>query len=347
MCDTGPFCATSGIICSWCSPDPVKRQSVTDNKIDSRPAAPGIELRCPVCYAISGSGVTLSDGGKCRSCEFQFEQHGGILCALPPSRQKAYERFLEEYSRIRHAEGRGSDEAAYYLALPYRDLTGKNSGQWMIRGRTYRYFEKRLLPEFEKRVELDILDLGAGTGWLSYRLALRKHRPVAVDILVDELDGLGAAHHYETALRRRFPLVMAEFDNLPFSDSQFDLAVFNSSLHYSTDYHKTLTEAKRCLKPSGCLIVLDSPIYKKHEHGEKMREERHRYFEAQFGFRSDSIPSLEFLDDAMLKRLAASLGLKWKMYRPWYGWKWHLRPWKARLKHARPPSRFHILVGNR
>lgn len=268
------------------------------------------------------------------------------MCALAPNRQEFYARFLEEYRQIRYAEGRGSGKTEYYLALPYRDLTGKNSNQWLIRGRTYKYFEKKIVPEFEKSDGLDILDLGAGTGWLSYRLAQRNHRPIAVDIFVDAKDGLGAGHHYQTALNRQFPVVLAEFDNLPFEDAQFDLAIFNSSLHYSTDYETTLSETKRCLKASGSVIVLDSPVYKRSEHGEAMKEERHRYFAAQFGFRSDSLPSIEFLDNVMLTRLAHSLRLKWKIYHPWYGWKWSLRPLKYRIKGSRPPARFCILVGN-
>ena len=59
---------------------------------------------------------------------------------------------------------------------------------------------------------LDILDIGAGNGWLSNRLAQKGHRPVAVDIFTDGLDGLGAARHYGMS----FPLVEAEFDRLPF-----------------------------------------------------------------------------------------------------------------------------------
>jgi hypothetical protein len=82
------------------------------------------------------------------------------------------QRFLDDYLRIRRAEGRGSDDPAYYLALPYRDLSGKLSAQWVMRGRTYRYFEKRVLGN----TPLDILDLGAGCGWMSYRLSLRGHR---------------------------------------------------------------------------------------------------------------------------------------------------------------------------
>ena len=103
-----------------------------------------------------------------------------------PSRQ----RFLEEYRQIRHAEGRGSDDPAYYRALPYRDITGRNSAMWAMRAATYRYFENRILSRIEARTNrpLDILDLGAGNCWMSNRLALRNHRPVAADIFEDSRD---------------------------------------------------------------------------------------------------------------------------------------------------------------
>jgi len=269
----------------------------------------------------------------------------GILRALPAESVKRYRRFIEEYSAIRRSEGRGSEDPAYYLALPYKDLTGKNSGQWFIRGKSYRHFEQKILPALEKGKPLDVLDLGAGNGWMSYRLALRNHRPVAVDVLTDAFDGLGAARHYHEQLGCVFPLVEAEFDRLPFADAQFDLAVFNSSLHYSTNYQRTLMEARRCLRPSGRIVILDSPVYQRRDHGERMRQERHQEFEARFGFRSDSIPSIEFLHEALLDELADFLHVKWEVHKPWYGWNWHLRPWKARLSGRRPPSRFWILVG--
>ena len=78
-------------------------------------------------------------------------------------------RFLENYRTIRSAEGRGSNESAYYRALPYRDLTARNSGQWAIRGRSYRYFERKILSPMERKLgrALDVLDLGAGNCWMS------------------------------------------------------------------------------------------------------------------------------------------------------------------------------------
>jgi ubiquinone/menaquinone biosynthesis C-methylase UbiE len=246
----------------------------------------------------------------------------------------ARHRFLEDYRAIRSAEGRGSEESAYYRALPYQDLSGKNSAQWMIRAKSYRYFERNILSRIESKTgrALNVLDLGAGNCWMSYRLSLRTHRTVALDIFTDVMDGLAAARHYG----RCFPLIEAEFDHLPFRSSSFDLAIFNASIHYSTDYRRTLNEVRRCLRPAGHFVIIDSPIYRRMEHGEMMRAERHDEFQKRYGFRSDAMPSLEYFDER---------SIEWSVHRPWYGWKWWWRPWKARLLGRRPPSRFWILDG--
>lgn len=254
----------------------------------------------------------------------------------------ARRRFLREYGHIRQAEGRGSDDSSYYRALPYEDITGQNVAMWAMRAKTYRYFERKVLAPLEQSLgrPLTILDLGAGNGWMSYRLSLRNHICYALDIFRDERDGLLAGRHYSP----QFPLVEAEFDELPFGPDTFDLVVYNASLHYSTDYFATLAEARRCLRPSGMVAVLDSPVYRCREHGEMMVEERHAMFSKLYGFRSDAMPSIEYLDLPVLKSLAHALQLDWTIYRPWYGWRWHLRPVTARIQSRRPPSRFWILT---
>jgi SAM-dependent methyltransferase len=247
----------------------------------------------------------------------------------------ARRQFIADYGMIRAAEGRGSPDSAYYRALPFADLTGRNSAQWRIRARTFEYFVLHVLPRRPCR----ILDLGAGNCWFSYRLTQLGHSPVAVDIFPDDQDGLGARRHYPLS----FPAIEADFNNLPFELRSFDLVIFNCSIHYSDDYVKTLTAASRCLRPDGRIVILDSPVYQRREQGEAMRRERQEMFQRRYGRRSEALGSIEFFDLEMLDTLARELSIRWKIYRPWYGWTWHLRPALAWLKRRRPPSRFWIL----
>jgi SAM-dependent methyltransferase len=253
------------------------------------------------------------------------------------------QKFLEDYRKIRHAEGRGSDDSEYYRALPFVGRGDPNAVAWSIRSKTYSSFVRNVLTPLESRIPrpLDVLDLGAGNCWLSHRLSARGHLVVAVDIFNDERDGLGAARHYPTYFR----VVEADFDDLPVPANSFDLAIFNASFHYSVDYFRTVSEVRRCLRPSGSLVILDTPIYRRKEHGTRMVQEKHATFKKRYGFPSDSLPSQEFLDHATLNALHESLEIDWRIIKPWYGWRWHIRPLNAYIRRRRPPSKFWIFVG--
>ena len=308
-----------------------------------------VQLRCPSCNQGPCSPPSISEP-RCFACGYVFSELDGIYNALPPVRESTFRQFVHDYESVRAKEGRGSSSAEYYLALPFKDLTVRNVWQWRIRARTFRFMEKHLLPRIERSYPrgLDVLDVGAGNGWLSYRLAQRGHRPVAVDLLLNAADGLGAARHY-FHLVPAFLRFKAEMDRLPFMPAQFDAVVFNASLHYSTDYRTTLQEALRCLRKGGHLIVADSPFYGKEESGQRMLQEKRAAFHRQFGFSSDSIASREYLTTDTLNYLADHLALKWNVYKPWYGLGWALRPVKANLLRRREPSNFYLLharVGN-
>jgi ubiquinone/menaquinone biosynthesis C-methylase UbiE len=272
----------------------------------------------------------------CPHCHSVTTCAEGIYQSLSPSQQEAYKRFITEYEFIRSAEGRGSPGPAYYLALPYKDLTGKLAAQWKIRARTFDYLKLDVLPRLPSR----ILDLGAGNGWLSHRLALHGHSPVAVDLLTNSTDGLGAASHYPT----RFPRVQASLDHLPFPSGSYDLALFNASFHYSTSYQTTLAEAIRCVRKGGLIVIADTPCYDKETTGFQMIAEKQEHFRATYGFASNSVPSLEFLTPNRLRSLALAFNLDWQTYKPYYGLQWSFRPVKARLLNRRAPSQFRIFT---
>lgn len=308
-----------------------------------------LALSCPACRHVSRELFAADSlenfSYACEHCKHELRRVNGIWRAVLPHRSTYFHQFMADYQRIRSAEGRGSATAEFYLNLPYKDVSGANQRQWSIRARTFRYFEREILPTLEAgRDSLDILDLGAGNGWLSYRLALRGHRPVAVDLITDSRDGLSAAQHFRSNLGVLFPCFQAELDNLPFADSQFDVAIFNASLHYSEDYQRTLREALRCVKAGGAIVIADTAWYSSEASGARMITERQSAFLERFGTASDAINSLEFLTDERLMGLEQTFGLKWHVYTPFYGLRWAMRPVVAKLRRKREPSKFRIYV---
>jgi SAM-dependent methyltransferase len=309
-----------------------------------------ITLLCWQCSAPLAEMTPETAAGTgtrtCPSCRAATEYRDGIWRALSPQRADHFRKFITEYEFIRAAEGRGSAQSDYYLSLPYQDLSGRNGGQWAIRARTFQTMERCILAPLAKLNQrpLRILDLGAGNGWMSYRLALRNHRPVAVDLLTNDQDGLGAASHYRTHIRPLFPRVQADLDRLPFASSVFDLVIFNASFHYSEDYERTFAEALRCTGPGGRIVIADTPWYAEEQSGKRMVEEKHKRFLATYGFPSDSISSLEYLTPDRLQRLQQAFELKFRSMKPFYGIRWSLRPFRAKLGGRRPPSQFRIYV---
>lgn len=320
---------------------------VKDLEAQDLPAAPTLQLRCPRCRF--GLGPLPSDSRdsrlQCPVCLLDVVCRDGIWRALPPAREAYFERFTMEYQAVRAKEGRGSGSDEYYLELPFRDATGKNEAQWWIRARTFRYLERRVLPLLKRGSRpIDVLDIGAGNGWLSYRLSMRGHRPVAVDLLINKEDGLGAAVHYANVLSGLFPRFQAEMDHLPFADSQFQAIIFNASLHYSEDYTRTIAESVRCLRNRGLIVIADTPWYSRDRSGQLMIAEKRDLFTMKFGFPSDGIASQEFLTDSRLLALEDRFALQWHVHSPWYGVRWALRPLIARVRGRREPSRFRIYV---
>lgn len=297
-----------------------------------------IVLACPSCHIhlrVEGNVAT------CAACAEQYPTIEGIGRYLSAERAANFADFLHDYTTVRLAEGRASDDPTYFRRLPEPTPGGPMEWQWQLRRHSWQTIRRQIISPAPP--VLSVVDIGAGVGWLSNRLTELGHIAHAVDLTVDAHDGLGAAHHFATEFVRS----QAEMDALPIATGSVDVVFYNASLHYSCDYSRTLSEALRVLKPAGRIVVMDSPIYHHRSSGEAMIAERHADFEARFGSRSDSVPSIGYLTADMLTELGAELGLRWSRHRTWYGWKWAWKPWRARLRRKREPSRFTVLVGQR
>jgi SAM-dependent methyltransferase len=298
-----------------------------------------IELACPKCrQPLRNLGEA---GATCDACGGLYPVVDGIHRFLTGERLVHFDAFLRDYTAVRIAEGRANTDDAYFRRLPQPTPGDPLQRQWNLRRRTWSTVRDRVLRS--AGASLVVVDVGAGVGWLSNRLYELGHQPHAVDLTIDDLDGLGAARHYDPS----WPRYQAEMDALPFADAQADVVVFNASLHYSTEYVRTIGEALRVLRPDGRIVIMDSPVYSRDAAGRQMVAERHADFERRFGTRSDSVASVEYLTDAMLTDVGRRLGVRWRRHRTWYGWSWAIRPWRARIQRRRQPSRFVVLVGTR
>ncbi len=246
-------------------------------------AIPVFAYRCPECHA------PLTQDGEQLACAsgHRFGQQDGIWLLLSMAGRQQQARFLQAYTKVREAEGWARPEpdsdldanAAYYLALPDYDLSGLYNATWKMRGRNYRAMVAHLDSRYP--APLCILDLGAGNGWMSRRLAEAGHAVCAVDINMHPADGLPVARVYFNRQATRFARAEGEMANLPLQDGQFDAVIANASLHYTTALDAALREAARVLRPGGVLITLDSPFFSDLAAGEQMvaarREAYRRY----------------------------------------------------------------------
>lgn len=188
------------------------------------------------------------------ACGAHYPVHNAIPSLIVPERRDAAAIFCQKYDALRLKEGWASDRPGYYENIPFRDLTGGHSQEWYYRLTSLRFLQQWLARNFGS-TRLRIVDVGAGTGWMSRGLSAN-HDVMAVDV--------NAGPHGLAALpesARRFKAVQAELDRLPLADDSFDLAVANASLHHADNVEAVLEKISRLLRPAGELIVMDSPTY--------------------------------------------------------------------------------------
>jgi len=216
-----------------------------------------------------------------------------------------------------------------------------------VRARTYDAFVARVLTPLARTKErgLRILDLGAGNGWLSWRVALAGHDAIALDIRDDDVDGLRAGDGFTVDASSGFERVAGSFESLPLEDTCVDMVVYNASLHYALDLGATLREARRVVRTGGRIVILDSPFYLRAADGEAMVAEKRQDATLRFGERAEALMSLPFIEYLTRERLVSaseSLGLAWLRHRVRYPLWYELRPFVAAIRGQRTPSRFDL-----
>ena len=260
------------------------------------------------------------------------------------------DRFGQAYARHREAEGRGYSGEGL-AALPYLK-SGPLAHQWRVRARSFEALMRHVVRPQRRRLgrSLDVLDLGAGNGWLSYRLAQEGDSTIALDVRTDCVDGLGVATSLASASRGKMRCVAASFQATRLADASVDIALFNASLHYATDLELAVAEAARVTRGGGMIVILDTPFYRQHSDGAAMVAEKRAGAEQVFGEAAEVLLApnfVEFLTPRSLAEASRGAGLEWRRRRVVYPLWYELRPLRAWLAGRRRPSRFDLWLADR
>jgi SAM-dependent methyltransferase len=132
-------------------------------------------------------------------------------------------------------------------------------GAWAAEELTWGLFD---VPERELGVlgdvaDLDVIELGCGTAYVSALLARRGARPVGVDLTAAQLD---SARRCQKHFGLFFPLIEANAEEVPLPDGGFDLVVSEYGASVWCDPRRWVPEAARLLRPGGRLVFLTNSV---------------------------------------------------------------------------------------
>jgi 2-polyprenyl-3-methyl-5-hydroxy-6-metoxy-1,4-benzoquinol methylase len=121
-------------------------------------------------------------------------------------------------------------------------------------------FERALDTLFERAAPQSLLDVGCGEGVLVHRWAERlgeSRRVVGIDL---EEESIQAGWAERTAPNLEYRVMEAQ--NLPFADSEFDLATAIEVLEHVPDPEHTLSEMARCAERHLLVSVPREPLWR-------------------------------------------------------------------------------------
>jgi len=226
-------------------------------------------LGCPVCQkALSQQENVL----YCPNDDLSFPLQDGILRLMPAEQREEADAFAEEYRDRREEQGWRSLTAEEMAALPTIPPGGWDKIYWPVRHKSFQVLIRWFKQNFDGRTRpLRVVDMGAGVGWLSGRLAMEAnelveaegHEPVelvALDLSRDDAFGLGAAGRLRQGMDLPLTLVQGDIERPPFQRKSVDLLIYNASLHYAGDIGACLANAAGLLRKGGAVVIMDSPI---------------------------------------------------------------------------------------
>lgn len=116
---------------------------------------------------------------------------------------------------------------------------------------------KRILEFLPVKADMKILDLGTGSGYLSFPIA--KEYPNISIIGLDIVEKALEANRFKAKEENIRNISFVTYDGIdfPFADNEFDMVISRYALHHFPDIQKSISEVSRVIKSEGFLFISD------------------------------------------------------------------------------------------
>ena len=204
-------------------------------------------LRCPICHGPLDGEPSVSV--SCGRCGTTYPVEDGILRMLDdrvPGIAAKRGEIAGWVELARRQEWYRPDDAVD-RALPFlnRDL-GWEDEHWLANERGFARLLERIRPGDR------VLEVGAAKCWASRHVLDRGAEYVAVDILDDDLIGLGRGAFYGD-----FTRIQADGEHLPLARASFDVTFCVATLHHALDLTAMVRELARVTRRGGIVAALN------------------------------------------------------------------------------------------
>lgn len=165
--------------------------------------------------------------------------------------------FEKDYLSIRDLENRIYTDTLL-KKLPAIDKAHEQFEEWRMREKSCHRFLNYLKQNYNS--SLQVLDLGAGNGWFSNKIAetSNQYHVVAIDMNLNELQQ-GNRVFGKKNLKFYYANI---FDDI-FNKDKFELIVINSVVQYFKNLPDLINRLFELLSNNGTIHILDTPFYKK------------------------------------------------------------------------------------
>jgi len=213
---------------------------------------------CPICHHSlelqpqESNGDRLQEGNLyCPKCHENYPIHKGMPYLISDTNLEEF-KAVEREGWVKIWQKKGMYENANLELshqLPYI------GGVWSDVAKVF----DMALQEMNLTGNEVILDIGAGQGWASRYFAEKGCTAIAMDIVADEMFGLGRSWTIMEKAQVYFEPLLADGERLPFPNETFDYVFFCGALHHFVNFEHVLHQVYRVLKVGGRIIAAGEP----------------------------------------------------------------------------------------